>query len=732
MDGVGHHLPARRGGSAVDAAVRCATAWLGCLPVSTAHATTRPATGPHVVPEHLLAPLNPEQAAAAGTPVGPVRILAGAGTGKTRTITHRIAGQIASGAFAPSEILAVTFTERAAAEMRSRIAALLAESRPDGAQVTVRALTFHAAAWAQVRHFWSALVDAGVASTPSGGLPEVLGSKLPLLFSAARRLRVDASDLAAEVEWAANADLTPDEVATSGRDELIDPATLADVVRGYGEEKARRGVIDYEDMLRLARALLDLEGPATTIRERYRTFTVDEFQDTNPLQWRLLRAWAGDRDDVCVVGDPAQTIFSFTGADSRFLTRFDRTFRGTTTVQLDRSYRSTPQVLTVANAVLGRRAPDLRATLPGAGALEPTFAECADDEAEIRRVTDAITALAEGGLPYGEMAICYRINAQAAPWEDALRERGIPVRVRGEGSFYTRPEVRQAVRALQQAASRPPDAGGPPPVVDAPVANPNEVTRAEEILRDALSWRPGRPPEGRRARERWEAVEAVRDEVADLVDGGADLASAAAELADRVAAGADQATDAVTLMSLHRAKGTEFDAVFLVGVEEGLVPISHASTEEEVDEERRLLYVGVTRARRWLSITWATTRPNRSGKPTSRRPSRFLYGLGEGAPTPGTTSSSRSRGRARSGGASLDALPDDADPVLAERLRTWRRDRAQADGVPAFVVFSDATLIELATRRPADRAALLRVSGIGPTKADRYGADVLATIAGRA
>lgn len=712
---------------------------------------------PSTVPEHLLAPLNVQQAAAASTPSGPVRILAGAGTGKTRTITHRIAGQIASGAFTASQILAVTFTERAAAEMRTRIAALLQAdpNRTDAAPpASVRAVTFHAAAWAQVRHFWTDLIAAElVTPPPSGGLPEVLGSKIPLLFPAARRLGVDVGDLAAEVEWAANADLAPEQIATSGRDELIDPATLAEVAQGYTDEKARRGAIDYEDMLRLSRELLSLEGPAAGIRDRYRTFTVDEFQDTNTLQWRLLRAWAGNRDDVCVVGDPAQTIFSFTGADSTYLRRFDQAFPGTTTVGLDQSYRSTPQVLEVANRVLGRRAPGLRPTITGEGAQTPAFAECEDDEVEISVVIKAITDLAAEDVPYREMAICYRINAQAAPWEDALRSHDIPVTVRGEGSFYDRKEVKQAVRALTQATQRPTDPGQPPPVVDAPVANVNVTAQAEAVFNSALSWHPNRPPQGRRALERWEAIEAVRDEVAGLAEDGRDLPAVSAELAQRVAAGSDHSADAVTLMSLHRAKGTEFDAVFLVAVEEGLVPISHASTDDDVDEERRLLYVGVTRARRWLNITWAARRPNRRGKPTNRRPSRFIYDLGDGAPTTGASRNGQAASDGGSGSPvsrihqagrqgqglqgqakrpTLDDLPDGADPLLAQRLRQWRLERAQTDGVPAFVVFNDATLIELASKRPTDRRTLLRVKGFGPTKADRYGGDVLATIAGRA
>ncbi|MGI9017367.1 MAG: ATP-dependent helicase [Euzebya sp.] len=690
------------------------------------------------VPDDLLASLNPEQASAAARPCGPVRILAGAGTGKTRTISHRIAGQIASGAFEASQILAVTFTERAAAEMRTRIARLLNPGEGQGPAVGVRAVTFHAAAWAQVRHFWPDLVQAGEAHTPpDGGLPQVLTSKIPLLIAAARRLGVDAGDLASEVEWAANAGLSAAQVARSGRDELVDPATLAQVITDYGRDKAGRGAIDYEDMLRLAGRLATLDGPAATIRDRYRAFTVDEFQDTNPLQWGLLRAWAGDRDDVCVVGDPAQTIFSFTGADSRFLAGFDKAFPGTATVQLDRSYRSTPEVLSVANKVLGRRAPSLRATRAEEGAPPAVFRECSDEVQELEVISSKIKDLAADGVPYSQMAVCYRINAQAAPWEDHLRQAKIPVTVRGEGSFYDRREVRQAIRALHQATTvaRPTDA--PPPVVDAPVTNPNIVAQAEVVFRDALSWRPGKPPAGRQARERWEAIQAVHDEVTAMAGTGLDLDQIALELSARVAAGVDHTTEAVTLMSLHRAKGTEFDAVFLVAVEEGLLPISYASEPAEIDEERRLMYVGVTRARRWLSVSWAQSRPNRSGKSSTRRPSRFIYDLGPGAPVTGASPSRA--GKARSGErkgdgtvkVSLEQLPSDADPLLAQRLRSWRLERAKSDGVPAFVVFSDATLIELATRRPSDRRALLAVKGFGPAKADRYGGDVLATIAGR-
>lgn len=712
------------------AALRCRGGSLGSTSMSTS------------VPDPLLAALNPEQRQAAAQTRGPVRILAGAGTGKTRTITHRIAAQIASRAFSPTQILAVTFTDRAAAEMRTRIAGL-APLAPVLADVSVRALTFHAAAWAQVRHFWPHLG----AGQP---LPDVLTSKIGLLIQAARRHGVDVADLAGAVEWVANAGLDaaegmrdhddpggavhPDRLATAiaahagpaGGDLLLQPDELAGVIAAYEAEKRRRGVIDYEDMLRLARRLLELPEPAATIRDRYRAFTVDEFQDTNPLQWQLLRAWVGPRDDVCVVGDPAQTIFSFTGADASILRqRFAATYTDTTTVSLTRSYRSTPQVLTLANAVLGRRATPLRAVDPQAEGPRPTLVEVADEAAEHDMVVQAVRTLLDGGVPASEIAICYRINAQAAPWEDALRAAAIPCTVAGEGSFYDRDDVRQALRVIAQAALTPPapPAGDVPPVVDTPVVNADPAELIDRVFRDGLSWRGDRPPQGRQARERWEHHQAVRDEAAEMARAGMDLPAIDAELRRRASAGLAGGVHAVTLMSLHKAKGTEFDAVFLVGLEEGLMPISHASDDDDVDEERRLLYVGATRARRYLWLTWAASRPGRSGKPARRRPSRFLYGLGPGAPQPRA---------ARRGGARPPApVPDDVDAELAERLRAWRRQRSSSDGVPAFVVFNDATLMELAARRPSSRQGLLAVRGFGPAKADRYGQEVLELIGGR-
>lgn len=662
-----------------------------------------------MTPEDLLAALDPDQREAAAHTQGPLRILAGAGSGKTRTITHRIAVQVATGAVAPQQVLAVTFTERAAAELKARLAGL-------GIGTPVRAATFHAAAWAQVRYFWP--------RTRAEPLPEVLPSKARLLGRDARRLRLDVSDLAAEIEWAKARMLDADgyarAAAAHGREPPADPKVLAAAYRRYEDAKAAAGLLDYEDMLLVALDLLRDAEIAAAVRDRYRAFTVDEFQDVNPAQWALLRAWVGDRDDVCVVGDPDQTIFSFTGADAGFLQRFADAFPGTVTVRLTRCYRCSRQVLAVANRVRrpGPTSPGALVATSGDGPAV-AFAEHPDDAAERAGVVAGVRSLLAAGVAAGQIAVCTRTNALTAPLEEALREAGIDCVVRGAGGFYTRKAVRDALRALAAGAGEPVDDPDGPPALGTRAAPPDPLRRAARILRRDLAFREDHPPAGAAERERWEEVAevlaALRRAAATRPD--ADLASLVAVLQARAAPTGPAATDAVTLMSLHKAKGTEFDAVFLVGLEEGLLPIVYAKSDADVAEERRLLYVGITRARRHLTLSWARSRLSPSGREMARRPSRFLYGLGPGAPQPARKATRRT-----------PAAVDTADPLTA-RLREWRRERATCDGVPAYVVFDDATMAALAAARPRTRTALAAVPGFGPKRLERYADAVLALVA---
>ena len=684
----------------------------------------------------LLDDLDPEQRDAASVVSGPVCILAGAGTGKTRTITHRIAHQIASGTARPDEVLAVTFTDRAAGELRERIARL--------GVGRVRAATFHAAAWAQLRYFWSRWSDAP--------LPDVLDQPLRLLAPLGRQAGVFGKDLAAEISWAKALGLDPDGYATADRDGPASPTVVAELYAAYEAQKREQNLIDYDDMLvDTTRLLTERPEVAAQVRERYRFFTVDEVQDVNPAQWALLETWLGDRDELCVVGDDDQSIYGFTGATPAYLTGFTERFPHATVVTLERSYRSTPQVLRAAHAVLTdgqARAKRLRATHPDGP--EPVVLPARDEHDELRRLTTRIRQLREQGVPAGEIAVAYRINSQSAPVEEALRDAGIDYTVRGDVGFFSRREIRQAVAAIAHAAARGDEPATPPPAGARP-AGPARADRfVERVLRDRMGWHPKRVPDGEAARDRWRNLSALAAHAARRATEtrGLSPADLAAELEQRVREG-DAApppadAEAVTLLTLHKAKGLEFDAVHLLAVEEGLVPISHARDDpDQLAEERRLLYVGCTRARTHLSISWAEQREGPRGKPSRRQPSRFLDALLDGdhtgarsrrRPTRGTGDrAGHPEGNGARGGSARDRRRaplegDAAAAALLERLRQWRRERAHDDGVPAFVVCDDAALHEVAARQPTSPDELARIRGFGPTRVARYADEMLAIV----
>ena len=680
--------------------------------------------------EDLLAGLDPEQRAAASAHRGPVCVLAGAGTGKTRTITHRIAHLIRSGHVSAGQVLAVTFTARAAGEMRTRLRAL----GVDGAQ----ALTFHAAARRQLRYFWPRVV---------GDRPwDLLEGKLRFVGQAAHRtgLGTDAEilrDLATEIEWAKASLIAPDDYpATATRLQRViaaPTAQVAEVYRAYEKVKNSARVLDFDDLLLHTTAALEEHGDvAREFRDRYRCFVVDEYQDVTPLQQRLLDAWLGGRDDLTVVGDANQTIYSFGGASPKPLLEFTRRFPEATVVRLERDYRSTPQVSELANRVISaarNRPAGSRLRLIGQrrDGPEPRFAEFEDEPTEAGAVVARVRQLLDSGVAASEIAILYRVNAQSETFEQALADAGIAYLVRGGERFFDRREVRQAMIALRTAAAEPP-AGDLVPA----------VRRA--LVQVGLT---DQPPAGGAARERWDALLAlveVAEELASTVE-GADLPRYVAELEQRAAAQHPPTVEGVTLASLHAAKGLEWDAVFLVGLAEGILPIQHADGDEAaVEEERRLFYVGVTRAREHLWLSWSLSR--HPGGRRHRRRSRFLYGLlpehHPDARVPrGRQKESHANPRCRVCGAPLlDTMeikltrcgrcPSNVDEELLVRLKEWRIGRARELRVPPFVVFTDATLIAIAEQRPADQGGLVAISGIGPTKVERFGADVLAVVRG--
>jgi DNA helicase-2/ATP-dependent DNA helicase PcrA len=659
-----------------------------------------------VHPKFLTHDLNPAQREAVETTVGPLCILAGAGTGKTRVISRRVAYAIATGAVHPGLVLVVTFTDKAATEMRERLAAL---GFPG-----VQAKTFHAAAFRQLRFFWSRLSDAR--------LPEVLGSKAPLLAPLQRSLPggykfTAIKDLADELEWAKARRLDPssyqETIEAMGRTPPIPGDLFAGVFRRYERAKERAGRIDYEDMLvRMLEGFESREDVAEEFRGQYRWFSVDEYQDTNPLQQALLEAWLGERRDLAVVGDEDQTIYTFTGATSEYLTGFSRRFPEAQVVRLEDNYRSSPEVLALANRLLaatpGRRpAAGKRLVATRPSGPEPTVAAFENAEREVRAVVAEVGRLAGAGVDPDEVAVLVRTNAQIPPFEEALAAAGIRYQVRGE-LFFRRTEVLRAIGVLRSRTAR--SAGGG--LVDA----------LEGIWFERFGFRRDEEPDGEEARQRHASLVTLLG-IAERVGDEAGIAGFLEEMGRRAAQEAEGTGGGVNLLTYHRAKGLEFDAVLLPAVEEGLLPIRQASTPPEVAEERRLLYVGLTRARVHLWLSWAARRAGASGREQSRKPSRFLDDLvppGAGRVRPRAVAS----GMTKTGRASVRA-----DGPLAEQLRAWRRKRAEADGVPAYVVFNDRTLADLSERQPRSRGELLAVEGIGPSKLDKYGDELLALLA---
>src|ERR687884_1334950 len=603
----------------------------------------------------ILDDLNAEQRRAAEAVRGPVCILAGAGSGKTTTITRRVANQVATRAFQPSQILAVTFTDKAATELRNRLAGL------GVAGVTAR--TFHSAALAQLRFFAPDRVGGILAS--KAVLLRQIGNTLP----GAYRFR-PAGALAPEVEWGKTRGLEPQTYLAALGDHLppIPPDLMARVFREYERRKAAASLVDFEDLLRLAIELYDEnEWALATFRERYRAFTVDEYQDVNLLQQTLLERWLGSRDQLCAVGDDYQSIYSFTGATPEYLLALPQRFPHATVVRLEENYRSSPEVLELTNQLvprLGGAPKELRATRPPGPA--PELRGFSDPHDEAQFVVERVRALSEEGVPLEEMAILLRTNARSADFEETLHAADIPFQ---GASLLAREGARGLLKRLRGAS-------GP----------------AEQIVRRTareLGWLES-PPEGPGGREqtrpgtppRLVAVAARLDDVSEL----------GPELERLFGSGASRG---VHLLTLHRAKGLEFDAVFLPRLEEGELPIRQAKTDAARNQERRLLYVGMTRARRHLALTWAG------------RPSRFLDELGVETAPP----------RRR--------LRDEELPPAARALRAWRLERARADAVPAYVVFDDRTLEEIVRRAPESPDELAAVPGIGPARLERYGAEVL-------
>ncbi len=679
-----------------------------------------------MTPEEVLAGLNGDQRAAVMAQRGPVLITAGPGTGKTRTVTRRIAYGVHAGIIDPPRAMALTFTTRAAGELHRRLAELGAGG--------VAARTFHSAALRQLRHFWPELI---------GGEPaKVVANRAPLLQAALRDsgLGVDVPlpVLRTELDWmkALGVDAHDYAERAVGRDlGGLEPADVARVIASYEQVKAARGVIDFDDVLLLTIGLLDSRTDAReSVRRQYRWFTVDEYQDVSPLQQRLLDLWLGDRGEVCAVGDPAQAIYSFAGADPSLIATFSRRYPAATVVSLPISYRCAPQVITAANAIAR--------TIPRATVLRPADTAAAGsvqvlqfphDAAEAAGVAEEISAMVAAGHDPAEIAVLFRINQQSVRIREALQTRGIPFALRGSERYFERPEVREALTRLRGQLRAEPV---------------QTASEAWEAVAAAMN-HPAGPPAVESGRDRWESLAALAALAAPDVSGGELLA----EL-DRRAADEDAPRPAgVSVMTLHAAKGLEWDTVFIVGAWDGMLPLAAASAPEQLAEELRLTYVGVTRPRRRLMITWG----ERGGHGVRRRESPFLVPLGEAhaarqvssAPStpadPGQGAADnagrmlpparcRVCGRALVTGAErvlgrCRVCPGVVDAAVLAELEAWRARAAAESGLPEYAVLTSVTLQSIAEVQPTSIDELGLIPGITAERLRKHGADLLRIVA---
>jgi len=672
----------------------------------------------------LLEGLDPAQHLAVVSDAQPLCILAPAGSGKTRVLTRRIAHRVTTGTADGARVLALTFTRKAAGELRGRLGSL-------GVREPVAAGTFHAVAYAQLRRRWA---DRGERA------PVLLERKARLLAPLLPRARagakaaatIQAADLAAEIEWAKARLVRPGdyeaEVNAAGRRPPVPPATMAALYERYENDKRRKGLVDFDDLLLLcAMALHDDAEFAAAQRWRFRHLFVDEFQDVNPVQFRLLQGWLGDRTDLCVVGDPNQAIYSWNGADPTLLTDFARHFPGAETVRLDRNYRSTPQVVALGRTVLpGGGGHEVTAMRPEGAA--PVVRQFDTDVDEAFGVARALRRAHAPGVAWSSMAVLARTNAQLVLLEEQFRAAGIPCRVGAGGALLRQAEVRGALDHLRR--------------LPASVPFLSRLTDLEEDTGEGgADERRGNIEALVRLGHDYAAVDATA-----TVDGFVAWLGAG----DQNDFGAGR--DAVELTTFHRAKGLEWPVVFVTGLEKGLVPIGHATTPAAEAEERRLLHVALTRAVDEVHCTWAQRRTFGS-RSLSRSPSPLLDPIQEAVAvmSAGLAPSdwrqriaaeraklrslpvSTGQGRAHPAGGAKGGSPTgpgrNADPEVWEALTEWRSAAAQASGVPAYLIFHDATLAAVAEARPTTRDELLALPGLGPVKAQRYGDTLLALIA---
>ena len=534
------------------------------------------------VGDSILAALDADQRAVAIATRGPVCVIAGAGTGKTRAITHRIAYAAAIGTMDPQKVLALTFTAKAAGEMRARLRTL--------GVPTVAARTIHSAALKQLLYFWPSVFG--------GRTPDLMTTKTGFLTEAINRAGLSSSlratnrelmrDIASEIEWAKVSQVTPvdyvDQVGRRSQKPRVLPEQMVQIYTAYESIKKQELAIDFEDVLLLCAAMLEEEREVRErVQDQYRYFTIDEYQDISPIQQRLINAWLGTRQDICVVGDPAQTIYSFAGATPVFLNSFTQRFPEAEIIRLTTGYRSTPEITFAANSLLRAGTMGQELVAFNSHGSKPMVTGYADEAAEIKGVMGEITQLMSTGTAPQEIAILARTNAQLKGAEKAMLAANIPYQVRNTERFFERREIRDFLKQVRQASVIPAEGSG----------------WIDELRSLAQPYLTGEAIDGIAA-----LLHLARELESDENFSPKTLRGYLREVEDRVQQNNPPTMPVVTLATLHAAKGLEWERVFLIGASDGQLPLANSAGDVALDEERRLFYVGITRAKADLHISY--------------------------------------------------------------------------------------------------------------------------------
>jgi len=645
--------------------------------------------------DNLLLGLDESQLHAVTVEASPLAIIAGAGSGKTRVLTRRIAWRAMKGKEDPRRVLALTFTRKAAGELRSRLSRL-------GLRDQIAAGTFHSVAYSQLRIYWQ---DRGIKE------PTLLTNKISFVTNLLPRDKrsTDTLDIVTEIEWAKARRISPEtyfsEAEKHGRTPPLGLQEVSNIFKSYEELKAERNFLDFDDLLSdCAKIIRSDRSFGEAQKWRFRNFYVDEFQDVNPLQFSLLAAWLDGRPTLCVVGDPNQAIYAWNGAEADHLVRFEEHFRDSTVVSLNKNYRSTPQIVETASCLLENSG----ITAVRGGGLKPSIANYSDEELEAEGIAKKVNEIHTSGQKWSDQAILVRTNAQTEIFTNALRKEGVPVKTVAGSGLLDRKDIKIVISELTnsnspliQKINDLDTTGG-----EGPSTSGGDETATDTERTVALA-------ELRRLAEEYLALDPAAKSNSFVLW----LKSQSQNLYEIN-------DDAVEISTFHRSKGLEWPVVHVAGLEQGLVPIAHAKDSNAVAEERRLLYVALTRAKDRILCSWANNR-HFSGNKRTRDPSPWLFNIEraiQNLEKPLTQKEQITKVKSARRKKTKNHLPETQQ---VRELKEWRLSVSRAADVPAFVIFNDETLLNLLEVKPTNLDELLKIKGIGPVKAERYGKEIL-------